>query len=252
MRLCIDVGNTTIDVGIFYKNLLKEKFIFNTNNKLTTDELYFSLKQILTDEYLNNINEAVIASVVPSLNTPLVNAINKLVKVKILFINSQINTGLDMMVDNPNEVGADLVADLVSTKEIYGFPSLIADLGTATKLMLLDKNGVFNSCVIIPGLSLGLDAITKTAALLSETALENPTSLKDSKNTNRAIVNGVIYSHIDTLVGMAKRYENELGYPLKLILTGGNAVYVKDLLNNFIYDENLCLTGINDIAELNL
>ena len=154
--------------------------------------------------------------------------------------------------DNPSEIGNDLIADLVGAKEEYGYPILIADLGTASKILLLDNKGVFTSCLIMPGLTLSANSLISKAALLPEVSLEAPKSILAS-NTIEAMNAGIVYGHLEMILGLINRYENELGYPCKHIITGGNSVFIKDLLpKDYIYDEDICLKGLNHIINRNI
>ena len=153
--------------------------------------------------------------------------------------------------DNPLEIGNDLIADLVAAKEKYGYPTLIADLGTASKILLLDKTGTFVSCLIMPGLTLSAQSLSDKAALLPEVSLIAPNTVL-AKNTLTAMNAGIVYGHADMISGLINRYEKELGYPCKHVLTGGGATYLKDILNDdFIYDQNLNLDGLNIIVNKN-
>ena len=252
MNICIDVGNSTIGIGVFENNILAERMIVNTDPKSTEDEFYQLLKKPFT--FIKDgkkIDAIIYSSVVPQINIALLGALKKLTSVKPLLINPNTKTDLDIKVDNPLEIGNDLIADLVGAKEKYGYPTLIADLGTASKILLLDKTGTFTSCLIMPGLTLSANSLSNKAALLPEVSLIAPESIM-AKNTLSAMNAGIVYGHADMILGLIKRYEKELGYPCQHILTGGGAVYVKDILkDDFIYDQNLNLDGLNIIINKN-
>ena len=252
MNICIDVGNSTIGIGVFENNILAERMIVNTDPKSTEDEFYQLLKKPFTFIKGDKKIDAIIySSVVPQINIALLGALKKLTNVKPLLINPNTKTDLDIKVDNPLEIGNDLIADLVGAKEKYGYPTLIADLGTASKILLLDKTGTFTSCLIMPGLTLSANSLSSKAALLPEVSLIAPESIM-AKNTLSAMNAGIVYGHADMILGLIKRYEKELGYPCQHILTGGGAVYVKDILkDDFIYDQNLNLEGLNIIINKN-
>lgn len=252
MNICIDVGNSTIGIGSFENNVLIERMVINTDPHFTEDEFYQLFKKpfniIKQGKKIDNI---IYSSVVPQVNLPLLNALNKLTSVKPLLIGPGTKTGLAIKVDNPLEIGNDLIADLVGAKEKYGYPTLIADLGTASKILLLDKTGTFVSCLIMPGLTLSAESLSNKAALLPEVSLIAPSSIL-AKNTLSAMNAGIVYGHADMILGLIKRYEKEIGYPCKHILTGGGAVYLKDILkDDFIYDQNLNLDGLNIIINKN-
>ena len=253
MNVCIDVGNTTIAFGFYHNDKIQCKMVHNTIINRTEDEYVVLLNSTLSSLKVNKdeIERIIYSSVVPSINQPFKAALDRVLNVEILSVGPGIKTGLALRVDNPNEIGSDLIADLVGAKEKYGYPTLVIDLGTASKILLLDKSGAFTSCVILPGLSLSAASLTSKAALLPEVSLDKPKTIL-AKNTVEAMNAGIVYGHADMILGLINRYEKELGYPCKHILTGGGAVYVKDILkNDFIYDQNLNLDGLNIIINKN-
>ena len=253
MNICIDVGNSTIGIGAFENNKLVERMVVNTDPHFTEDEFYQLFKKPFAhiEKGQGNIEHIIYSSVVPQVNLPLLNALKQLVNIEPLLIAPGTKTGLAIKVDNPLEIGNDLIADLVSAKEKYGYPCLIADLGTASKILLLDKTGTFVSCLIMPGLTLSAQSLSNKAALLPEVSLIAPDTIL-AKNTLTAMNAGIVYGHADMILGLVNRYEKELGYKCQHILTGGGAVYVKDILkDDFIYDKNLNLDGLNIIINKN-
>ena len=253
MNLCIDVGNTTIGVGFFKEEKLLKRLIFTVDEKKTKDEylsiLYRTLKEnnFATDD----VKQIIFSSVVPSVNIHLLGALRECFHIEPMRIAPGIKTGLTVHVDNPNEIGNDLIAVMVGAKEKYHYPCLIADLGTASKVLLVDKTGAFTSCVIMPGLSLSANSLSNRAALLPEVSLAAPKTIM-AKNTVDAMNAGITIGHAEMVNGVIARYEKELGYKCKHILTGGGAVYVKEIIgNDFIYDESLVLDGLNLIIKKN-
>ena len=150
MNLCIDVGNTTIGIGFFKEEKLFKRLILTLDIKKTKDEYVSLLKQSIKDSEIdvNEINNIIFSSVVPSVNGPFIAALNEIINKEVMLIAPGIKTGLMLRVDNPNEVGNDLVAVMVGAKERYGYPTIVADLGTASKILVLDKDGSFVSCLI--------------------------------------------------------------------------------------------------------
>ena len=253
MNLCIDVGNTTIGVGFFKEEQLFKRLSYTVDTKKTSDEYISVIERTLKDLSLDakQIDRIIFSSVVPSVNDELISAVKAIFNKDPLLIAPGVKTGLPVHVDNPSEVGNDLIAVMVGAKEKYGYPCLITDLGTATKVLLIDKSGAFVSCMIMPGMALSVFALTNRAALLHEISIKAPKSVM-AKNTVDAINAGVTYGHADMIDGIITRYENELGYKCKHILTGGSAIYLKDILKNeFVYDETLCLEGLNRILIRN-
>ena len=254
MNICVDVGNSTISIGAYKDNALTERLTFNTDDRLTDDEFYLLFKKSFNELGLkvNEVNNVIFSSVVPQVNLPLMTALKQLFNKEAILIGPGTKTGLSIKVDNPMEIGNDLIADLVSAKEKYDYPCIIADLGTASKILLLDKAGTFSACLIMPGLTLSALSLSNKAALLPEVSLIAPKTVI-AKNTLSAMNAGIVYGHADMISGLINRLEKEIGYPCKHILTGGGAVYVKEILgDSFIYDRNLNLDGLNIIINKNL
>ena len=253
MNICVDVGNSTIGIGIYQNNALIERMIFNTDIRLTEDEFFHLFKKQFNELNLPNekVEHIIYSSVVPPINLSIINVLKNIFNVEPMLITNNTKIDLPLKVDNPLEVGNDLVADLVGAKDKYGYPCLIADLGTASKILLLNKEGAFTSCLIMPGLTLSANSLSSKAALLPEVSLIAPKSIL-VKNTLGAMNAGIVYGHADMITGLIKRYEKEIGYPCKHILTGGGAIYLKEILgDNFIYDKNLDLDGLNIIINKN-
>ena len=253
MNICIDVGNSTIGIGAFKENKLVERMVVNTDPNFTEEQFYQLFKRPFNfvKEGKASIDNIIFSSVVPQVNLPIINALKELTNINPILIGPGTKTGLAIKVDNPLEIGNDLIADLVSAKEKYGYPTLIADLGTASKILLLDKTGTFTSCLIMPGLTLSAQSLSNKAALLPEVSLIAPNTVL-AKNTLSAMNAGIVYGHADMILGLINRIEKELGYSCKHILTGGGSIYIKDILkDDFIYDQNLNLDGLNIIVNKN-
>ena len=253
MNVCIDVGNTTIAMGFYENDKFLCKMVHNTILNRTEDEYVVLINGTLSSLKIDKseIDRIVYSSVVPSINQPFKAALKRVVDVNVLSIGPGIKTGLSLRVDNPNEIGSDLIADLVGAKEKYGYPTLVIDLGTASKVLLLDKSGAFVSCLILPGLSLSAASLTSKAALLPEVSLDTPKTIL-AKNTVEAMNAGIVFGHADMITGLVARYEKEIGYTCKHILTGGSAVYLKDIMDqSYIYDPTITLDGLNLIVKKN-
>ena len=137
MNICVDVGNSTIGIGIYKNNALIERMIFNTDIRLTEDEFYHLFKKQFNELNLPNekVDNIIYSSVVPPINLSIINTLKNIFKINPLLINVNTKTDLGLKVDNPiEEIGNDLIADLVGAKSKYGYPCLIADLGTASKI----------------------------------------------------------------------------------------------------------------------
>ena len=248
MIICVDVGNTTIGVGLYQNERMIRSLSFTTDLVKTSDEYESIILNKLKEKGTTNpldVEYIVYSSVVPEINLHLKGALSRVFNhAHMMSINPGIKTGLLIKVDNPLEIGNDLIADLVGAKEKYGYPLLIADLGTASKLLLIDKSGAFSSALIIPGLSLSAQSLSYKASLLPTVSLDAPKTVL-AKNTIDAMNAGIIYGHAEMINGLVNRIEKEIGYPCKHIITGGSSILIKDILkDNFIYHKDLVLDGL--------
>ena len=253
MNLCIDVGNTTIGMGFFKEEKLIKKIVLTIDLKKTKDEYISVLKRTLheNDFDVKDIKNIILSSVVPSINGQLKMALVDLFSIEPMLIAPGIKTGLIIHVDNPSEIGNDLIAVMVGVKDKYSYPCLIADLGTASKILLIDKDGAFTTCTIMPGLSISAATLTSKTALLPEISFTEPKTVL-ARNTIDAINAGVVYGHADMVDGLIRRFEKEIGYKCKHILTGGGSMYIKNVLQEaYIYDPDICLYGLNRIIVRN-
>lgn len=253
MLLTIDIGNTNIVIGKFSGEKLEFITRIMTNPAETDSEYAAKIKSILELENsdFENIKGAIISSVVPPLTTIIKNAIKKLYDIDALVVGPGIKTGINLLVDNPAQVGADLICACVAAYNKYPTPALIVDMGTATKIMVVDENAVFAGVSIIPGAELSLKALSGGTAQLPQISLDNPGKVI-AKNTVECMKSGVIYGNASMIDGMIERIEEESGKKASYIATGGYAkTIIPHCKNKLVLDENLLLDGLRIIYEKN-
>lgn len=245
MNICVDVGNTSIGFGIYQDHKIIKNFSLYPENIGESFDYVSYLTENINE---NNIRNIIYSSVVPSVDTKLIPALKEVfgldvIRIKTLPINVKVR-GIDI-----NEVGDDLICDLVGAKEILGYPTLIVDLGTASKILLIDKENVFDTCLIIPGLSMSIASLSSKAALLPTIDLKIPQSVL-AHNTYDAMNAGIVLGHAEMINGLCSRIEEEIGYKCKKIITGGSAKYLlHELKDEFIYEPNLSFIGMNKMFE---
>jgi len=253
MLLVIDVGNTLTKFGLFDSRVLVQTFQRKTDATETYDVYKAKVVLFLESHHFSSrdIEGAIISSVVPSLKTILMQLVEDLTGRKALTVGPRLKTGMPLLVDNPQEVGSDLVCDSVGGVIRHGKGLFIADLGTANKYIFIDKNGAYAGLVIAPGLGISMEALVGKTATLPEVSMGVPPHVI-GKNTPDCMNSGITYGTVYEIEGFAAAFEKEAGYPLKRILTGGNASYVKDLLvPHFDVDDNMLLYGLEEIYERN-
>ena len=182
MLMAIDVGNTQIVVGLFDDNgsvgtgELVHQWRVATHPVYTADEFALQLSQLLALDGLDfsTVTGAVIACVVPPLQTALRDMLSRRLKVPSVFVEPGVRTGMPVLVDNPKEVGADRIADAVAAFERYGGPTIVVDFGTATNFEVVSAKGEYLGGVLFPGVELSFNALTARAALLSRVDMAPP------------------------------------------------------------------------------
>ncbi len=254
MLLTIDIGNTNIVLGGYNGDELTFVSRISTNATKTEDEYATKIKSILS---LNNIKEAVItgaiiSSVVPPLNNIIKKAVKKVYGVETLLVGPGIKTGLNLLVDDPRQVGADLITASVAAYSLYKEAVLVIDMGTATKMMFVDSNGAFRGVSIIPGVQISIKALTGGTAQLPQISLDAPASVI-GKNTIDCMKSGVIYGNASLIDGMIERITKECGVSPKLIATGGLAESIIPFCeHDILIDQYLVLEGLRIIYNKNV
>lgn len=254
MILAIDIGNTNIVVGGFDEDKLSFVVRIATNPSKTEDEYATKILNILSvyDVKRTDVSGAIISSVVPPLTAIMKKAIKFAYNVDALTVGPGIKTGINIHCDNPASVGADLICACVAAHDLYSSPALIIDMGTATKIMVLDKNGSFIGVSIIPGVNIALRALTSGTAQLPQISLEAPKSVI-GKNTADCMRSGVVYGNASMLDGMIDRFNEEMGESLPIYATGGFApTIIPHCKHNITIDENMVLKGLNILYNKNV
>ena len=247
MVLTVDVGNTLIKLGVFDGDSLKNVFKMNANRNLSSDEYAKEIYELIR---LEKIEGAIISSVVPLLTYVLVEAIKRAYNIEPLVVNKNLKTKLPIKIDNPSELGSDLLCGAIGALVKYKAPLVVADLGTATKMFVVDKNGNLIGGMITSGMKISLQSLVSNTSQLIETPLEKPKHII-SKNTKECIQSGIVYGQAFMVSEFARRMEKELGYELKRVLTGGFSEVIKDQIVCFQYEPTLTLDGLYEIYKLN-
>lgn len=249
MVLLLDLGNTNLYVGVYRNGSLVKEYRTNSDVNKSSDEYSDIIRAFFIANFLDpsEFKGVILASVIPSLTQVLARTVNKLLNVKCMIVGKSLKSGLSIRIDNPNELGTDLVADSVGGKAKYGYPLLITDMGTATKILAIDKNGNFVGCVIAPGIKVAMMALTKKSAQLMDIDLVAPEKVI-GKNSPDSLNSGSIYGNIAMIEGMNKMMEKELGYPCKKVITGGYSNLLREHIDKeFVHDPTLILEGLYQI-----
>ena len=254
MLLAVDIGNTNIVLGCIEQDAILFEARIATDLIKTSDQYCAELKNMLSlfDVCPSDIEGSIISSVVPPVLNSFKTAIRKLTDKPCLVVGPGIKTGLNIRMDNPAEVGSDLIVAAVAAIGEYGAPLLLVDMGTATTITAVDAQGHFVGGCICPGLKISMEALTGRTAQLPGISLDEPVSAI-GKNTRDAMRSGIMYGTAAQIDGLLDRMEAELNTPAKVILTGGISKFVLPLCRHkMIYERSLMLKGLNLLYKRNM
>ena len=253
MILAIDIGNTNIVVGGIDDT--KTYFIerLSTNRTKTELEYAVDLKTVLDIYHIKrtDIEGGIISSVVPQVTEIARRAAEKILKKEVMVVGPGLRTGLNIMLDNPSEMGADRVADAVAALARYPVPLVTVDMGTATTFSVVDAKKRCIGGMIMPGVRVSLDALVARASQLNGISIEEPKKLI-GKSTIDCMKSGILYGNAAAVDGIIDRIEEELGQKVTVIATGGHArKIIPHCKREIILDEDLLLKGLLIIYEKN-
>ena len=253
MILTIDIGNSNIVLGGVEGEDIVFEARLRTDTTKTSDEYCIDLKMILEVYGISadKIEGSIIGSVVPQVLNSVQTAIKKLTGKAALVVGPGLKTGLNIRIENPSQTGADLVVGAVAALREHKPPMIIVDMGTATTIMVLDKDGAFVGGAIAPGVKISLDALTERTALLPGLQLDQPKKAI-GRNTIDCMRSGIMMGAACMLDGMVERMEAELGTKTTVIATGGIARFVIPMCKTpMIYDKDLLVKGLATLYREN-
>jgi type III pantothenate kinase len=266
MILAIDMGNTNIVIGCIDNKKIYFEERISTDHQKTELEYAVSFKTVLELHGINpeQIDGAILSSVVPQLNKAIREAVEKVIGICPLLVGAGIKTGLNIRMDQPRSVGSDLIVDAVAALNFYGAPAVIIDTGTATTFSVIDENKNYVGGIIIPGLQVSVDSLVSRTAQLPRIALEAPDKVI-GKNTVHCMQSGAVYGYASMIDGLITRVEMEAGFRdasmsvsepgrCKVIATGGLARVIIPVCErkDIIVDNELLLKGLKVIYDKNV
>ncbi|HIX63666.1 MAG TPA: type III pantothenate kinase [Candidatus Mediterraneibacter colneyensis] len=253
MILAIDIGNTNIVIGCIDGD--ECLFVERLSTVRTKTELEYAIdiKSVLDIYHIkrSDLEGGIISSVVPQITTVAKLAVEKILKREVLVVGAGIRTGLNIRIDNPAQLGSDLVVDSVAALAEYPAPLLIFDMGTANTVCVIDRDKNYIGGMIYPGIGVSLDSLTANASQLGGISLEAPEHII-GKNTADCMKSGAIYSSAAAIDGIIDRLSEELEGDVTVIATGGLAgKIIPYCRRKVILDDNLLLKGLAVIYRKN-
>lgn len=255
MLLAIDVGNSNTSVGLFDrgKNL---RFLasLDTDSRKTADQISVDLMNLFTLYHFDytQVSGAILCSVVPPLNFMMEKALTRLLGRPPMVVGPGVKTGLNIRLTVQTQVGADIVADAVAALEKFSPPIITIDMGTATTIGVISQGRNYEGGLLLPGVNVSLEALSRRAAQLPDISLQHPKSLI-GKTTEECMRSGIVYGTAGMLDGIIDRIREEFpGRTVSVVATGGNApVIVRYCRNPIIYDKFLLMDGLWTIYQKN-
>lgn len=244
MVVLVDIGNSNIVLAT-YDGKINETYRYKTDSSKSIDEYYVILKDIIKDAA-----GMIISSVVPELNVIFKNLAIKYLNIEPMFIGPGVKTGVKIVVDNPKEVGSDLVASAAAVISDYSQNAIVVDMGTATTFTLIEKKEI-KGVSITAGLITSRDALVGEASQISQFEFKTPTKVI-ATNTIDCLNSGLLYGHLFMVKGIVDeiKYQNKNDY--QVIITGGASRFIQDLFDDsYIFDELLILKGLVSIYNKN-
>lgn len=254
MILAIDIGNTNIVIGCI--ELEKIYFVERVSTDISKTELEYVVElKTLLDLYqikVKDITGCIIASVVPPLNNVVKAATEKLLHISSLLVGPGVKTGLNILMDNPGQLGSDLVVNAVAGLKYYGAPLILIDMGTATTISVVDEKRNYIGGMILPGVRVSLESLVNRTSQLPKISLEAPKKVI-GKNTIDCMKSGIVMGQASCIDGMIDRIWEELGYQTDIVATGGLAgSIVPYCKKKMIHDNELTLKGLSIIYHKNI
>lgn len=253
MILVIDIGNTNIVAGCMEGTNILFRERLATSHRATKLEYSVLFKTAFEMYSLNykKIDGAIISSVVPSVTNVVKEAIENLCKINVMVVSPELETGIKVAIDNPRQLGSDLLVDAVAGIEEYPLPQIIIDMGTATTISVINKDKEFLGGAILPGVAVSHDALIGRTSQLPKVAFEKPKKMIGTNSVD-SIKSGILYGNAGAIEGIAQRYEEELGEKCTVIATGGLAKIIVPLCKrDIIIDEDMLLKGLMLIYNKN-
>jgi len=253
MYIGIDVGNSNIVIGFLDGTHVVKTYRLKTESAKNSDGYKHDFYSVFKESgyTMNDIEAILICSVVNELTPILRQSLESMGFKNIKIIGDNLSHNLEIIIDNPKELGMDMVVGNIYAKTLVEKgPIIVIDMGTATTISAIDKNGACIGCSIIPGVSTAMKALLGKTSLMETWKLSDPNKVIGT-NTMDSLMSGAVYGSAAMLDGMIDRMEQQLESKASIVATGGVSKYIIPFCKreDIIYEPDLILKGLVIIYE---
>lgn len=251
MLLTIDIGNTNIVIGVYQGPTLIGHWRLSSTITRTSDESWIITRLLFESAQIQDsqISGIAISSVVPGLTDVFIQMAQKNFAIDPVVVSSELDTGIKILYQTPNTVGADRICNAVGGFAKYGGPLIVVDLGTATTFDIVTRNAEYLGGIIFPGLEMSASFLHHRTARLPKVALTFPEKIIGT-STTESIQSGLMYGSVEMIDGLVRRVMAERQEKMQVVATGGLAPVIQKKSTELkIIDPFLTLDGLRLIYE---